>query len=123
MVFSGLDRLRCHLTGDEAICKGGVDGKGNGGVGPCLNVSEEISDEFIEIVRARQALIQAKKDAKAKAKKISEGVKAVRRVQAQQAGEERTRTSAPARPLLAYHTPTGGVGATYKTQFGTAVSV
>ena len=31
--------------------------------------------------------------------------------------------SAPTCPLLAYHTPTGGAGATYKTEFKTAVPV
>ena len=62
VIFPSLDRLRCYLTGDEDICKGGVDGKGNGGIGPCPNVSEEISDEVIEIVRTRQGQIQAKLD-------------------------------------------------------------
>ena len=88
LVFSSLDRLRCHLTGDAAICKEGVDGKGNGGIGPCPNVSEAISDEFIVIVRTRQSQIQQRKDAKVKAQKIKESLKATRRLQAQQAGKE-----------------------------------
>ena len=63
-VFSNLDRLRCHLTGDQDICRMGIKGKGNGGIGPCPNVPEEVAEEFVVQVRTRQQQIQQKKDAR-----------------------------------------------------------
>ena len=61
-VFSNLDRLRCHLTGDQDICRMGIKGKGNGGIGPCPNVPEEVAEEFVVQVRTRQQQIQQKND-------------------------------------------------------------
>ena len=56
-VFSNLDRLRCHLPGDQDICRIGIKGKGNGGIGPCPNVPEEVAEEFVVQVRTRQQQI------------------------------------------------------------------
>ena len=70
-VFSNLNSLRCHLTGDQDICRTGIKGKGNGCIGPCPDVPEEVAEEFVVEVRTRQQRIQQKRDAAAKAKKIN----------------------------------------------------
>ena len=44
-LFSNLVRLRHHLTGDAAHCKG------NGGVGACPDAPEEVQTEFCQIIR------------------------------------------------------------------------
>ena len=102
-VDSNLDRLRCHLTGDDEICKTGVNRKGNGGICACPAVPEEVADEFTAIVRARQQEIQARADAKRRNKRIAEGLKAIRREKAlnegKQPDEEDEVTTGPFTPL------------------------